>query len=64
MNLVDSPGLFDTKSPEIDVSNQYGIYEAFCKARTAKPVIILSLMKFGDRGEDFKTIIKFYASML
>jgi hypothetical protein len=64
MNLVDSPGLYDTKSPEIDVSNQFGIYEAFCKAKTAKPVIILSLMKFGDRGEDFKEIIKYYASML
>jgi len=61
---VDSPGLYDTKSPEIDVSNQIGIYEAFCKAKTAKPVIILSLMKFGDKGEDFKTIIKYYASML
>jgi hypothetical protein len=64
MKLVDSPGLYDTKSPEIDVSNQLGIYEAFCKAKTAKPVLILSFLKFGDRGEDFKAVIKYYASML
>ena len=64
MNLVDSPGLFDTKSPEIDASNYIGIYEAFCKVNSAKPVIILSLMNFGDRAEDFKKIIHFYASIL
>jgi hypothetical protein len=33
------------------------------QAKHVKPVIILSLKKMGDRGEDLKEVLKCYASM-
>jgi hypothetical protein len=34
VTLVDTPGLFDLGSPEIDVSNQLGISKALEKAKS------------------------------
>jgi hypothetical protein len=62
--LVDTPGLFDLGSPEIDVSNQLGIAKALAQAKSVLPVIILSYKKFGARGESIKIILNFYAQMI
>jgi hypothetical protein len=64
VTLVDTPGLFDLGSPEIDVSNQLGIAKALAEANSVQPVIILSYLKFGARGENLKIILNFYAQMI
>jgi hypothetical protein len=64
MTLVDSPGLFDLKNAEVDVSNQIGIIKALSSVRSVKPFIVLSYKKIGARGENLKEILTFYSQMV
>lgn len=64
MTLVDTPGLFDLKNAEVDVSNQIGIIKALSSVRSVKPFIVLSYKKLGARGEDLKPILTFYSQMI
>jgi hypothetical protein len=64
VTLVDSAGLFDLGSAEIDTSNQYGIVRTLSKADKVRPVILLSYLKMGARGENLKAILSFYAKMI
>jgi ribosome biogenesis GTPase A len=62
--LVDTPGLFETKSAEVDVSNQLGIIKGISKAQSVQPVILFSYLKLGAKCENIKEIIDFYSKMI
>jgi ribosome biogenesis GTPase A len=62
--LVDSPGLFETKRAEVDVSNQLGIIKGISKAESVQPVILFSYLKLGSRCENIKEVIDFYSKIV
>jgi hypothetical protein len=51
MNLVVSPGHMSSFFHEIDITHQLELYEIFRRAKTVKPVLILSVNKFGPSGQ-------------
>jgi signal recognition particle GTPase len=52
--VVDSAGIPDTESFEVDFSNSVGIIEAIKKARSVRPVLVFSYKNFGGRSESLK----------
>ena len=42
ITIADTPGLEDTRGPELDISNIYGIVLAAQSCKSIVPVIILS----------------------
>jgi hypothetical protein len=61
ITLVDTPGLFDLKNAEVDVSNQLGIVKALSSVESIRPFIVFSYKRLGARGEGFKEILTFYS---
>ena len=58
VTICDSPGLLDTRGPELDVSNMYGVVLAAEACKSIVPVIVLSEKGTGNRMTEFKSIIK------
>jgi len=54
--ICDTPGLEDTRGPELDLSNMYGICIAAKACKTIVPVIVLSKKGCGDRMTELKRI--------
>ena len=63
MLIVDSPGLEDTRGPELDVSNMYGIVRAAHACASIVPVILVSEKGMGDRMTGLKRISKDLSNM-
>ena len=64
MIIVDSPGAKDTESAEVDIANMLGIMKAISKAKSVKPVILISYSNQGCRNENFKETLQFYCRMI
>lgn len=62
--LVDSPGAQDTESFEVDIANMLGIIKAIHKAKSVKPIILVSYGNQGCRNEDMKKVLQFYCRMI
>ncbi len=45
--LCDTPGFGDTAGAAVDIANSIGIYNAVCRARSVRPVILFSEQSFG-----------------
>ena len=56
MIICDSPGLEDTRGPELDVANIYGVVLAAHESKSILPIIILNSNGMGDRMTSFKHI--------
>lgn len=54
--ICDSPGVEDTRGPELDVANMYGIVIAAKNCKSVVPVIIISENGMGTRGTGLKKI--------
>jgi hypothetical protein len=62
--LVDTPGAGDTESFEVDIANMLGIIKGIHKAKSVKPVILISYGNQGCRNENFKETLQFYCRMI
>ena len=47
--IIDTPGLDDNRSPQIDITNVLGTLETLKKLKKAWIVIVISDKQFGDR---------------
>ena len=47
--ICDAPGLEDTRGPELDVANVYGVVIAAHKCKSILPIVILSENGMGER---------------
>ena len=63
MFFVDSPGLEDTRGPELDISNIYGIVKAAQACESIVPLILISEKGMGERMTGLKRISKNLANM-
>ena len=54
--ICDAPGLEDTRGPELDVANIYGVVLAAHECKSVLPIIVLSDKGMGDRMTRFKSI--------
>lgn len=61
--IVDSPGLEDTRGPELDISNIYGIVKAAQACESIVPLILISEKGMGERMTGLKRISKDLANM-
>ena len=62
--LCDSPGFGDTAGPEVDIANGLGIVEAVKGCKSVKPVILISYLMVGDRGEGIKKLAHLLVKMV
>lgn len=62
--VVDTPGMGDTESPEIDISNAFNILKAARKASTIRPVLIFSYKNVGGRFELLPSQLLQYVSLV
>ena len=56
--ICDSPGVDDTRGPELDVANMYGVVMAARGCHNILPIIVLSQNGMGLRGSGLKKISK------
>lgn len=61
--LCDTPGFDDTRGPEIDLANRVGIVNVLIKCEQVKPLILISQLSRGDRGEGLKELVRSIGSM-
>lgn len=54
--VCDSPGIGDTRGPEIDISNIYGLVKAAQSCKHVLPVIVCSRESMGERMKGLKSI--------
>ena len=52
--VCDSPGIGDTRGPEIDIANTYGLVKAAQSCKHVLPVILLSKESMGERMKGLK----------
>ena len=62
--LCDSPGFGDTAGPEVDIANGIGLVEAIKGCKSVKPVILISYLMIGDRGEGIKKLAHLLVRMV
>ena len=63
MMICDCPGLEDTRGPELDIANIYGVVLAAQSCKSIVPVIVLSKIGMGDRMTEFRRISQSIASL-
>ena len=56
ITICDSPGIEDTRGPELDISNIYGVVLAAKACKSIVPVIVLSEKGMGLRMTGLKRI--------
>lgn len=61
---MDTPGIGDTQSCEVDVANAIGILKAISKADCVHPVLIFGYRSFGLRYEILKAQFQYYSKMI
>ena len=61
--IVDSPGLEDTRGPEIDIANMYGVVRAAQSCKSIVPIILISEKSMGERMSGIKRVSKDLSSM-
>ena len=54
--MCDSPGFGDTAGPEVDIANSIGVIEAIRGCKSVRPVILISYLMIGERGEGIKKL--------
>ncbi|KAL4456870.1 hypothetical protein ABPG74_014508 [Tetrahymena malaccensis] len=54
--LCDSAGFGDTGGAEVDISNGIGIVEAVKKCKSVRPVILVSSISVGEKGQGIKEL--------
>ena len=52
--ICDSPGIGDTRGPEIDIANTYGLVKAAQACKQVLPIILLSSVSMGERMTGLK----------
>ena len=63
MVICDSPGLEDTRGPEIDIANTYGVIFAAHQCKSVIPIVVLSEKGMGDRMNTFKSVSQAIANL-
>ena len=61
--LCDCPGLEDSRGPELDIANIYGVVHAAWGCKAIIPIIILSEGGMGERMSSFKKISQAIANL-
>ena len=63
--LCDTPGINESRSAVIDVSNCLGILRAIHKAEVVKPVLLIYFSSLVlDKGKPLKELLKYYGNMI
>lgn len=62
--LCDSPGFDDSAGEEVDIANSIGIIKAVQNCKSVRPIILISMLGIGDRGQGIKHIAKIITGMI
>jgi hypothetical protein len=52
--LCDTPGFFDTAGAAVDIANGIGMINAIKRAKSVKPIIVVSAKMVGEKFEGIK----------
>ena len=54
--LCDTPGFGDTAGAEVEIANSLGVLEAISGCQSVKPVVLISYLMIGDRGQGIRKL--------
>jgi hypothetical protein len=61
--LCDTPGFFDTAGAAVDIANGIGMINAIKRAKSVKPIIVVSAKMVGEKFEGIKELGKIISEL-